>query len=138
MKNKQWIHKVTKNRSMPSDFDRISNLQATLSELGYNSLRGQVLHHPTFIARGRHPDLILKIKGETIPIELDGPIHGSGDDVSESEQTRNRNDDYIRSGYLPIIINEEWLKQSGIKLKDYLHSILFNLEQIIRAKHRII
>ena len=136
--NKGWIHQTNKKRTQPNDFDRISEVQSILTELGYHSFTGQTLYSKKFIARERHPDLLINMNGEMIPLELDGSIHGSGDEVSETLQTKYRNDDYFRAGFLPIVLNEEWLEVSKTSKKTYLKCLLFNHSQILRAKRRVL
>ncbi|MDE2024963.1 MAG: hypothetical protein KGJ07_00540 [Patescibacteria group bacterium] len=136
-KKRRFVNRANERRLVPSDFDRISELQSILSGFGYHSLRGQVIKSNKFIGLERHPDLILHYKGELIPIELDGGVHGFGDEISESIKTKDRNDDYLRGGYTPIIINEEWLNNSKISLTHYVRSVLFQYEQIIRARKRL-
>lgn len=136
-KKKSFINRANQRRLVPSDFDRISELQSILSGFGYHSFRGQVIKSDKFLVSERRPDLILNYKGVAIPIELDGGIHGFGDEVSETDKTKDRNDDYLRAGYTPIIINEEWLKTGKITLTHYVRSVLFNYEQIIRSKKRL-
>lgn len=135
---KQFIHQANKKRIQPNDFDKISEVQSILTELGYASFTSQTLYSNKFIARERHPDLLINLNGEMIPLELDGSVHGSGDEISETLQTKYRNDDYFRAGFLPIILNEEWLELSKISKKTYLKCLLFNHSQILRAKRRVL
>ena len=134
---KQWIHKAKIKSVGGTDLVRKNIAQVELSKLGYKALQNETLTNPNFIARSRHPDLIVKIYGEKVPIELDGAVHGSGDEVSESKQTKYRNDDYVRAGFLPVIANEEWLKVNNIDQQTYMKCILFNFEQQLRALKRL-
>jgi hypothetical protein len=45
------------------------------------------------------PDLYIKNSKNPILIEIDGPIHGYDDDVSRSQQTKLRNDNYSKGGF---------------------------------------
>ena len=134
---KQGMQVARKKSTRPSDGGRIDRAQDELVELGYKALRGETLTDTNFVARSRHPDLVVKIYGEKVPIELDGAVHGSGDEVSESKQTKYRNDDYVRAGFLPVIANEEWLKVNNIDQQTYMKCILFNFEQQLRALKRV-
>jgi len=137
LSKKQGIQVTNRKRTRPSDAGRIEKALDELSEIGYRALSGETLTNPNFIARSRHPDLVVKIQGEKVPIELDGGTHGFGDDLTESQQTRYRNDDYVRAGYLPIIVNEEWLKVKNINQHVYLQCVLFNFEQQLRSLKRL-
>ena len=137
LSKKQGMQVARKKSTRPSDGGRIDKAQDELAELGYKVLRGETLTDPNFVARSRHPDLVVKIYGENVPIELDGAVHGSGDEVSESKQTKYRNDDYVRAGFLPVIANEEWLKVNNIDQQTYMKCIFFNFEQQLRALKRL-
>lgn len=136
-RKKRFMDEANKRRIMPTDFDRISELQSILSSYDYHSFRGQVIKDNRFSGLERHPDLILNYKGETTIIELDSGVHGGGDEISETADTKRRNDDYVKCGYHLIVINQEWLDACKISLSAYIRSVLFNFEQSIRAKKRI-
>ncbi len=125
---------ANKKRTEPSDFDRVAIMHEAMRKIGYPANTGQIVETPDYTI---HPDGMIKLEGFAIPLELDGPVHGNSDDLTESKQTVKRNDAYVRSGHLPIIVNEEWLKVKGISMEDYLSSVVFILEQWLRAKRRI-
>ena len=86
----------------------------------------------------RNPDGVTTIYGFKVPLEHDGSQHGFGDDVSESKQTRARNDDYMVAGVIPIIVNTEWLKLNKIAQATYLKCVAFNHEQYLRSCRRVL
>ena len=133
-RNKSWENEARKNASEPPDQKRLLPLKEDIE-------KGSGV--PFFLwpdppkGINRNPDGKILIDGYTFYVEHDGPQHGFGDDVSESKQTRSRNDDYVRNGFLPIIVNEEWLKREKIDQKTYCKSVIFFLEQICRSRKRI-
>lgn len=127
---KKWKHLADSKRIRNSDADKLDDIQQHLQQLNYFT------HQNTRIA-GRYPDLKLRLYGTNIVLELDGAIHGFGDQVSESKQTRLRNQDYITNDIPFITINEEWCKYHGYKFEDVAHIGLFIIEQMVRAKERL-
>ncbi len=133
-RNKSWENEARKNATEPPDQKRLLPLKED-----FQTGTGV----PFFIwpdppnGINRNPDGKIKIDGYTFYVELDGPQHGFGDDVSESKQTRSRNDDYVRNGHFPIIVNEQWLKNQEIEQIHYVKSVVFFLEQICRARKRL-
>lgn len=126
---RKWKHIADSKRTRNSDADKIDDIQQHLQQLNY-------FPHQNVKIAGRNPDLKLRLYGTNIVLELDGPIHGFGDQVSESKQTRLRNQDYIINDIPFITINEEWCKFHGYKFEDVAHIGLFIIEQIVRAKER--
>jgi len=84
------------------------------------------------------PDGLVKIEGYTIPVELDGGVHGVGEGAWETKQTQKKLDNYLKLGYFPIIVNTEWLKTKGIDQSTYLQCAFFSLAQWLRAKRRTV
>jgi len=125
---------ANKKREHPSDFDRLSALSDDLRELGYSMTRDQVVR---IGERSLKPDGMIIVQKYPIPIEHDGGVHGSGDEVSESGRTKQRNDLYIKGGNLPLIVNQEWLQVNKIPQRTYLKCTLFLMEQWLRAKSRL-
>ena len=137
MKNdKHWISRANKNRVVGSDFDRIAEAQSNIGH-GYQAAQYQTIPTPKGLYPQRKPDLTIKICGYTVPIELDGGVHGSNDEISETNKTKIRNDDYVREGYLPIILNHEQLKELKIPEKIFLQCAIILLEPIFRTKMRL-
>jgi hypothetical protein len=128
--NKSWIHRANKLREVNTDFEKVSKIQDYLNKHGYHSLQGMTLI--THENKIRHPDLLMKIGEFTIPIELDGSIHGYGDEVSESEQTKQRNDDY--KSFYTIIINEAMCEERGISYQEYALRKVKQLEKKLLNK----
>jgi len=135
--SKSFIGKAIKKSPRGTDAGRIDTAQTQLDSLGYKALRDETLTNPNFIARCRNPDLIVKLYGEKVPIEIDGQVHGFGDELTESQQTKWRNDDYVRAGFLPVIVNTEWLKVKNINQEVYMLCVLFQYEQILRSQKRL-
>ena len=134
--DKHWISRANKNRVVGSDFDRIAEAQSNIGH-GYQAAQYQTIPTPKGRYPQRKPDLTIKICGYTVPIELDGGVHGSNDEISETNKTKIRNDDYVREGYLPIILNHEQLKELKIPEKIFLQCAIILLEPIFRTKMRL-
>lgn len=75
------------------------------SDFGIASIRPE----PILTTSGKHrfPDLRSTNTNPIYYFELDGEYHGSGDDISTSAQTWERNRDYDKLGYRLIVINKE-------------------------------
>jgi len=131
-----WISKANKKRTVGSDSDRIIRVMSYINR-GYNAAQYQKLK----LKRGRYgqrfPDILINICGFKVPIELDGMIHGFNDEISKSENTKERNDDYLRDCHLPIIINHEQLKELKISEETFTNCAIILLEPIYRAKKRL-
>ena len=104
---------------------------------GYSATQYQTLKLPKGRYGQRRPDIMMKICGFDIPVELDGGVHGYNDEITESFQTKVRNDDYVRDGYLPIIINHEQLKELKISEELYIKCAIIAFEPIYRTMKRM-
>ena len=133
---KSWIHYTNKKRIVGSDTDRITAIQSYIGR-GYSSAQYQTIPTPNGTHHQRRPDLTIQMCGQTVPIELDGGIHGYNDELTESPQTKQRNNDYVREGYIPIIINHEQLKAEGISEDVFVKCAIILLEPIFRTKQRL-
>lgn len=131
-----WISKANKKRITQSDSDRIIRVMSYIGK-GYNAAQYQKLKLKRGIYGQRFPDILINICGFKVPIELDGGIHGFNDEISESKNTKERNDDYVRSGCSPIIINHEQLKELEISEETFTNCAIILLEPIYRAKKRL-
>ena len=131
-----WISQANKKRIVGSDSDRIIRVMSYIPR-GYNAAQYQKLKLPKGKYGQRFPDIIINICGFKVPIELDGAVHGYNDEISESKQTKIRNDDYLRDGYLPIIINHEQLKELKISEEIYVKCTIILFEPIYRAMNRL-
>lgn len=137
MKNIKWIHNLNnKKRVVSSDSDKVTYLQSLVPRK-YSPLQYQTIQLPNGRYGKRNPDLVIKMYGFKIPIELDGGVHGHNDDISESEQTIQRNDDYVRDDIIPIILNEEQLEELKIPWETYIKCATILLEPIFRTKRRM-
>lgn len=136
MENKSWKHKANKDRLVESDFDRKIQVQSYIGS-GYSALQHQTLQTPNGKYPQRKPDLTIKICRYTVPVELDGGIHGYNDELSETKATKIRNDDYIREGYLPIILNHIQLKELKISEETFIKCAIVLLEPIFRTMQRL-
>ena len=134
MKNKSFVRLVNKKRGRNSDDTKLDLLQKQLSE--FHPLRDEVIINHSFIHERRYPDLVIKKYGHIIPIELDGSVHGSGDEMSMSSQTYNRNSDYLNTGLHPVIINEEWCQSQNILFEVYAKCVLSNISQLLVTQRR--
>jgi len=103
----------------------------------YSPLQYQTLRLPKGRFGQRRPDILIKMYSSTIPVEHDGGIHGFNDDISETKKTQDRNDDYIRDGYLPIIINQLQLEEEGITEELFVRCAMILFEPIYRSKQRL-
>lgn len=134
--DKLWKRIKNKDRLVGSDFDRIAYIQSCIPT-GYSALQYQTIRTPKGKFRQRKPDLTIRICGFTDEIELDGGVHGFNDEISETTATKIRNDDYVRMGHLPIIINHEQLKEMKIPEEMFIKCAIILLEPIFRAKRRL-
>lgn len=133
-RNKQWENLSRKTSAEPSDIKRVHQFKKDFE--GATGL--PFITWTTIPGIKRLPDGVTTIYGFKVPLEHDGPQHGSGDDVSESKQTRARNDDYMVAGVIPIIVNTEWLKFNKIAQATYLKCVTFNHEQYLRSCRRVL
>jgi len=133
---KSHIHRANKNRLVESDFDRKARVQSYIG-VGYNSAQYQTIKLPSGKFGKRNPDIVMNICGFDVPVELDGGVHGYNDELTETEKTKTRNDDYVRDGYLPIIINHEQLKELKISEELYTKCAIILFEPIYRAMSRL-
>jgi len=133
---KSWIHQVNKNRTVGSDSDRIITVMSYIGR-GYKAAQYQVLKLINGKYGQRRPDILINICGFDVPVELDGGVHGFNDELTETEKTKTRNDDYVRDGMIPIIINHEQLKGLEISEEMYIKCAITLLEPIFRAKKRL-
>ncbi len=131
-----WKHKANKNRTVGSDSDRIISVMSAIPR-GYNALTYQTIPLPKGKYGQRNPDITIKICGYTIPIELDGGVHGFNDEISETKKTKDRNDDYIRDNLLPIILNHEQLRELKIPEDLFIQCAIITLEPIFRSMKRL-
>ncbi len=138
VKNPKWPkHRANKNRTEESDIDRVTNLQSCFPK-EYHPLRYQTLILPHGKYGQRRPDLTIKMSGYTIPVEHDGGIHGFNDEDSETYKTKERNDDFVRDGHTPIIVNYEQLAEEQISEELFVRCAMILLEPIYRAKARLL
>lgn len=135
-RNKSWKHKANKDRLVESDFDRKAAVQSYVGRK-YSALQYQIIPTPKGKFRRRKPDLTINLCGFTVPVELDGGIHGFNDEISETKATKTRNDDYLRESYLPIILNHEQLKALKISEETFIKCAIIVLEPIFRTMKRL-
>ncbi len=133
-RNKQWENLSRKTSAEPSDTKRLHQFKKDWE--GATGL--PFITYTTIPGIKRLPDGVTEIYGFKVPLEHDGPVHGFMDDVSESKQTRARNDDYMRAGVIPIIVNTEWLKLNKIPQATYLKCVAINLESYLRSCRRVL
>ena len=131
---KSFIARAMKNATEPTDQKRV--LQFKKDFEGATGL--PFITWSTIPGIKRNPDGVTTIYGFKVPLEHDGPQHGFFDDISESKQTRARNDDYMRAGVIPIIVNTEWLKHNKIPQATYLKCVTINLESYLRSCRRVL
>ncbi len=136
MGNKSWKHRANANRTVGSDSDRIIQVMSYIGR-GYKAASHQTLPLPQGRFGQRRPDILMEICGHTVPVELDGGVHGFNDEISETKNTKDRNDDYIRDGYLPIILNHEQLRELEISEELYIKCALIAFEPIYRTMKRL-
>ena len=78
-----------------------------------------------------------KIEGKEVFAELDGPRHGDGYGLTETKQTRERNEDYIKTHTIWIQVNEELCAKHNVKPEAYLAIRCQEEASKIRAKSRL-
>ena len=140
---KQWKHYADKNRTVASDQTRKERLLADLQEAGFT--KATIIDELCRIesrnfankSQTHCPDATAEIQGYMVAIELDGPIHGYGDDISITRKTLERDMDYHKARIPTIVINEELLSALGISHTTYLECNSVNLEQTLRARKEV-
>ena len=140
---KQWKHHADKKRTVASDQTRKERLLADLQEAGYQ--KATIIddlcriESRNFVNKSQThcPDATAEIQGFIVAIELDGEIHGYGDDISITKKTLERDMDYHRARIPQIVINEALLAALGISHTAYLECNRINLEQTLRARKEV-
>ncbi len=132
---KRFIRIANKKRTRGSDAKKLDDLQQHLTEQQLHFNREEVHYNKYFTTpkKTRIPDL----SNHFIIIELDGKVHGSLDEASESKQTLARNMDYERAGFEYIILNEELAKEFNLNLVDLASYRVYEEEAKIRAKREL-
>lgn len=106
-RNLSFEHQAVKNRRGEKDLtEKFKIIGWIYEKMGLIGLTGETIvipDHPK--NRCRFPDIVIPQKN--IVIELDGGVHGSGDDISKREKDKDRDNDYKEAGYKLVIINEE-------------------------------
>jgi len=136
MKGKKgWISRANKKKTRQSDGGKLDDLQMHLDNLGLYFKREEVHYNKFFSTPNklRVPDL----SNHFILIELDGSIHGSMDEASESKQTLKRNMDYIRAKFNFIILNEELARAFNLELHNLAAYRVYEEEAKIRAYRKL-
>ena len=160
-KNKSHIHRANKNRTEASDLGKkIRIAQLLKKEFGLNALglvdefiffrnkatnASQINRHNPSDVKNKEEmfakyqvqkiDLFAKTKGwYGIIIEIDGFEHGFFDDITESEQTTSRNENYRLGGYTEENKNLVIITTEELKLDDNSLAILLSLKL---GMHRI-
>ena len=103
-KNRSWIHYRNKQRDSESDTDdKFKIIDILRRNFSLYGLTGEMV----LLDGGRYrlPDIF--IKKDRIVIELDGGIHGFGDDITKNESDYARDSDYHNNNYRLIVINKE-------------------------------
>ena len=140
---KSWVHHANKNRDTNSSTTKEEKIHDYLNETEYKTIMQKKIFSPDFQVKGsvRNPDFwTIADRGFNQFVmlgELDGEVHGFGDQVSETEQTKNRNDDFVRAGIPFVAINEEWCKTYGIDFGLAMHVGFHVMNQFARAVKRV-
>ena len=121
-----YEHLARKNREGEGDIEDKFLVIGILKEFfGLHGLTGELVQIDC--DSYRLPDILIRSIPTTI-IELDGGIHGYGDQVTKREKDIQRDEDYKKAGYNLIVINKEEtakydyhlvipiLQQGGLKL----------------------
>lgn len=97
--------------------DKFDVIKILRSEFGLHGITGESILIPDSIPVQyyRLPDIV--IASHDIIIELDGPIHGNGDDISKRKKDVERDNDYKKTKYKLVIINYEELPKGYGKEK---------------------
>ncbi len=119
---KQFMHRATKNATRNFGDSIIDLIQQHLNQLGYLFLMDTTLTNNNFstLNKVRKPDLYLhNWKGHyvNLVLELDGNVHGE-DLQSATVRTKNRNKDYLRTGYNYLVFHMAELKENNFSFKE--------------------
>jgi hypothetical protein len=129
-KTEAWQHLANKKRDGESDLDDKFNVIRILrNHFGLYGLTGEILMIDSESCRC--PDIMVK---GMIPIciEMDGEIHGSGDQVSKRVKDVDRDKDYQSIGVKLVIINKELT--NGYETKKVIKVLEDNgLKRIVKA-----
>lgn len=127
---------MVKAKLVGDDFDRIAKIQSYIPSR-YCALQYQTIRTNHGKYAKRKPDLTIKICGFTVIIEADGTVHYLDDTITETKQTKIRNEDYVREGHLPIIINHKQLEELKIPEEMFIKCAIILLEPYYRTKRRL-
>lgn len=104
-KTQAYQHQARLHQEGEEDLmDKFRVIYILRDEFGLHGLTGEVLTIDEDCYR--FPDIFIKKSSPEIVIELDGEIHGDGDEVSKREKDVWRDKDYLRIGVKLIIINK--------------------------------
>lgn len=123
---KAHIHRANKKRTSESDIpDKFRVAKILKANFGIIALTDEIVQTPGGYASYRKPDLYSKDR--RIAFELDGLIHGYGDEVSQREKDWRKLEDYkliqlehyvinsaVTNGYDKKLVITELIKQ-GLK-----------------------
>ncbi len=98
-----WRARKSENYKYDDD-DKQRVIDILWQEFGIAAVRGDPIE--TASGRRRIPDLRTTNHCPAFYVELDGDYHGFGDDLTTSDATFRRNEDYERLGAKLIVINK--------------------------------
>ena len=100
-------HQAKRKRKGEKDLtEKFKLINLIHDEYGLFGLTGELISIPDRkLNYHRMPDIVIPQKN--IVIELDGFIHGNGDEISKREDDKQRDQDYKDAGFKLIIINEQ-------------------------------
>ena len=104
-KTQAYEHRAKLNRTGENDITEKFHIILILREkFGLHGLTGEVVKIDE--ESYRLPDILIK-GTKPIIIELDGEIHGMGDEISKRQKDVERDSDYSTNGYKLIILNKQ-------------------------------
>lgn len=87
--------------------DKFDVIKLLKSEFNLIGLTGEPIFIPESVPVQYHRMPDITILEKNIVIELDGEIHGNGDEVTARSKDLNREPEYKRAGFRLIVINKE-------------------------------
>ena len=104
-KTEAYSHRANLNRLGEQDLgDKFNVIRVLRNYFGLNGLTGEILMIDSESCR--MPDILIKGRPVMV-IELDGGVHGMGDQISKRSKDVDRDKDYEIIGVKLVIINKE-------------------------------
>lgn len=108
-RDQAYIHRAQQSQYGEKDIDdKFFIIKILRENYGLYGLTGEIVMIDE--QHARCPDILIKARVIPIVIELDGQIHGDGDQVTKRTRDELRDSDYNKAGVQLIIINKSVTK----------------------------